>query len=184
MYYNYLAPIVLLFLSIIIFRILFKKLMGKRVEGFQEEKKNIPAANDEGVKLLYEIRGMMLNNQNDIDKQIQLLSERRDTSIVLDKMSELENLLKGKTTMSIDPSEDSEQPTEQATEELEEPEEDEESTKKQAKKQTKAKKKVAIVPPKKDEQPVDDGSDDEEDIVEGFVEGMEYNSSATNCFEV
>ena len=59
MYYNYLAPIVLLFLSIIIFRILFKKLMGKRVEGFQEEKKNIPAANDEGVKLLYEIRGMM-----------------------------------------------------------------------------------------------------------------------------
>ena len=123
----------------------------------------MPAANDEGVKLLYEIRGMMLNNQNDIDKQIQLLSERRDTSIVLDKMSELENLLKGKTTMSIDPSEDSEQPTEQATEEPEEPEEpeeDEESTKKQAKKQTKAKKKVAIVPPKKDEQPVDDSSDD------------------------
>lgn len=161
--------------------------MGKRVEGFQEEKKNIPAANDEGVKLLYEIRGMMLNNQNDIDKQIQLLSERRDTSIVLDKMSELENLLKGKTTMSIDPSEESEQPTEEPeeAEEAEEPEEAEESTKKQAKKETKAKKKVAIVPPKKDEQPVDDSSDDdEEDVVEGFVEGIEYNSSATNCFEV
>jgi outer membrane biosynthesis protein TonB len=184
MYHNYLAPVILLFVSIIVFRILFKKFAGRRVEGFQEEK-SIPAPNDRGVKLLYEIRGMMLNDQNDIDKQIQLLSEKRDTSIVLDKMSELENLLKGKTTMEIDPTDEkeAEENKDQSSEEEQEEPREEGPAEKPAKK-TKKKVNMESKPKKVEQQPVDESSDEEDDIVEGFVQGVEYNSSATNCFEI
>ena len=226
MYHTYLAPVVLLFVSIVIFKFVFKKInriRGKRIEGFEEgKKKNIPTPNDQGVKLLYEIRGMVLSDQNDIDKQIQLLSEKRDTSVVLDKMTELENLLKGKTQVNIDPSEDYEQTKEadgdddgddgdgggdddgdddsdgddEDDEDLEEPEE---VPVQRAKKKVKAKatkpnansaKDTKKKPRKLARQPVDESSDDESgagvngDVVEGFVEGIEYHSSATNCFEV
>ena len=226
MYHTYLAPVVLLFVSIVIFKFVFKKInriRGKRIEGFEEgKKKNIPTPNDQGVKLLYEIRGMVLSDQNDIDKQIQLLSEKRDTSVVLDKMTELENLLKGKTQVNIDPSEDYEQTKEadgdddgddgdgggdddgdddsdgddEDDEDLEEPEE---VPVQGAKKKVKAKatkpnansaKDTKKKPRKLARQPVDESSDDESgagvngDVVEGFVEGIEYHSSATNCFEV
>ena len=226
MYHTYLAPVALLFVSIVIFKFVFKKInriRGKRIEGFEEgKKKNIPTPNDQGVKLLYEIRGMVLSDQNDIDKQIQLLSEKRDTSVVLDKMTELENLLKGKTQVNIDPSEDYEQTKEadgdddgddgdgggdddgdddsdgddEDDEDLEEPEE---VPVQRAKKKVKAKatkpnadsaKDTKKKPRKLARQPVDESSDDESgagvngDVVEGFVEGIEYHSSATNCFEV
>ena len=226
MYHTYLAPVALLFVSIVIFKFVFKKInriRGKRIEGFEEgKKKNIPTPNDQGVKLLYEIRGMVLSDQNDIDKQIQLLSEKRDTSVVLDKMTELENLLKGKTQVNIDPSEDYEQTKEadgdddgddgdgggdddgdddsdgddEDDEDLEEPEE---VPVQGAKKKVKAKatkpnansaKDTKKKPRKLARQPVDESSDDESgagvngDVVEGFVEGIEYHSSATNCFEV
>lgn len=223
MYHTYLAPVVLLFVSIVIFKFVFKKInriRGKRIEGFEEgKKKNIPTPNDQGVKLLYEIRGMVLSDQNDIDKQIQLLSEKRDTSVVLDKMTELENLLKGKTQVNIDPSEDYEQTKEADGDDdgdgggdddgdddsdgddeddvdLEEPEE---VPVQRAKKKVKAKatkpnadsaKDTKKKPRKLARQPVDESSDDESgagvngDVVEGFVEGIEYHSSATNCFEV
>lgn len=179
MYHNYLAPVVLLFVSIIVFRFVFKRFTASRgkVEGFEEKKESIPTPNDQGVRLLYEIRGMMLNHQNDIDKQIQLLSEKKDSSIVLDKMSELENLLKGKTTMNIDPSDsaNTEESESESESEHEEPEPEPEPEKK-----PKKSKKVLVKT-----QPVDDdSSDDESNVVESFVDGIEYNNSATNCYEV
>ena len=100
-YFDYLIPLALLFTSIIVFRFVFKKIA--RVEGFQEKSKTVaPVPNDQGVKLLYEIRGMMLNNQNEIDKQIEALTDKKDSSVVLDKMSELEDLLKGVRPMTVD----------------------------------------------------------------------------------
>ena len=175
MYHNYLAPVVLLFVSIIVFRFVFKRFTASRgkVEGFEEKKESIPTPNDQGVRLLYEIRGMMLNHQNVIDKQIQLLSEKKDSSIVLDKMSELENLLKGKTTMNIDPSDSANKEESESESEHEEPEPEPE-------KKPKKSKKVLVKT-----QPVDDdSSDDESNVVESFVDGIEYNNSATNCYEV
>lgn len=181
MYNNYLAPLLLLFLSIIVFRFVFKKISTRSLEGFEE--KSIPAPNDNGVKLLYEIRGMMLNNQNDIDKKIRMLSESKDSSVVLDKMSELETLLKGKTTMNIDPS-DTKEP-EAEPEEAEPEAETESETDANEERSKKGKSKVGK---KKNmaTQPVDESSDDDEsgDVVESFVEGMEYYNSATNCYQV
>ncbi len=183
MYNNYLAPVLLLFLSIIVFRFVFKKISTRSLEGFEE--KSIPAPNDSGVKLLYEIRGMMLNNQNDIDKKIRMLSENKDSSVVLDKMSELETLLKGKTTMNIDPSDTKEpeaEPKPEADPEAE-PESETDANEDRSKKgKSKVGKKKNIAT-----QPVDESSDDDEsgaDVVESFVEGMEYYNSATNCYQV
>lgn len=174
MYNNYLAPVLLLFLSIIVFRFVFKKISTRSLEGFEE--KSIPTPNDDGVKLLYEIRGMMLNNQNDIDKKIRMLSENKDSSVVLDKMSELETLLKGKTTMNIDPSDTKEHEAEH------ESETDANNEERSKKGKSKVGKKRTIAT-----QPVDESSDDDEsgdDVVESFVEGMEYHNSATNCYQV
>lgn len=185
MYNNYLAPLLLLFLSIIVFRFVFKKISTRSLEGFEE--KSIPAPNDNGVKLLYEIRGMMLNNQNDIDKKIRMLSESKDSSVVLDKMSELETLLKGKTTMNIDPS-DTKEPEAEPEAEPEEAEPEAETESETDANEERSKKGKSKVGKKKNmaTQPVDESSDDDEsgDVVESFVEGMEYYNSATNCYQV
>lgn len=215
MYFKYLYPVALLFFAIIVFKVALK-ISAKKVEGFEEgDNKQTVVPNDEGVKLLYEIRGMVLNNQNEIDKQIQALNDKKDTSVVIDKMSELEDLLKGvrKTTTDIDPlvlkkqvedkeddkdsdddsddestddeneDEDEEDPKEKKVDKPKANDKDKEDTEKKPKKGKKNGKRKADAP----KQLVDDSEDEDEnsgDVVENFVDGIEYYSSATNCYEV
>ena len=210
MYFKYLYPVALLFFAIIVFKVALK-IKAKKVEGFEEgDNKLTVVPNDDGVKLLYEIRGMVLNNQNEIDKQIQALNDKKDTSVVIDKMSELEDLLKGvrKTTTDIEPlvlkkkgedkEDDTDSDNDDSDDESTDDEDEEESKEKKVTKPNekdkenedeekekgkKNSKRKANAP----KQPVDDSEDEYEDsgdVVENFVDGIEYYSSATNCYEV
>lgn len=214
----YAVPVVLLFVSIFVFKAVFNALKARRskragIEKFEEhDSSTIPRPNDRGVQLLYEIRGMMLNHQNEIDKRLEALSDKKETGIVLDKMSELESVLKGEDRSMSGKSDHVE------AEGREEKDEQDRTTKKRDKKLESQKKgskskasNVAKAVRKKDEQLVDDTTEDEAshlessengggdvddtedaeanedgngDILEPFVEGMQYCNSATNCYEL
>lgn len=196
---HYGIPIVLLFLSIIIFKLAFKKFGSykkspPKIEKFEESADSLPKPNDKGVQLLYEIRGMMLNHQNEIDKRLEAISDKKETGIVLDKMSELEAVLKGEPNKpsKADVVEMKEDKIEEDSDPKDEP--SEKVAIKAKKKTKKSKKESEVKQPAVEKQLIDEDSDDdvansdpsetENSSLEPFVQGMEYCTSATNCYEL